>query len=213
MPHVPEQRLNAVRRIYGPGPGPGFCGETLAVLCDLLDAPRGLVMVREGEARPRVLARKGLDLPEELVAPALVHPEPVRVAEERLWIRATHRGRGWSVWLLERDTWPEERIELARLLEPHLGFAGEIGLRPDPLAQRRRANDQLERVRALEGEVADVIRLVARGYSYAAVGRYLSLPEARVRRRLQKGYRALGIAGWHELDVSAMLTDPKPGRG
>ncbi len=87
------------------------------------------------------------------------------------------------------------------------------GLFPVQRARRATLPARQQRLDGLAPRPADCARLAARGYTNMQIAEYLGIPLGTVARDLNRVYRHLGIRGRHELDVQALLTDPKPPRG
>ncbi|MCB9534915.1 MAG: helix-turn-helix transcriptional regulator [Myxococcales bacterium] len=87
------------------------------------------------------------------------------------------------------------------------------GLFPVQRARRATPPARRQRLDGLPPRPADCARLAARGYTNMQIAEYLGVPLGTVARDLNRVYRHLGIRGRHELDVQALLTDPKPPRG
>lgn len=87
------------------------------------------------------------------------------------------------------------------------------GLFPVQRARRATPPTRRQRLDGLAARPADCARLAARGYTNMQIAEYLGIPLGTVARHLNRVYRHLGIRGRHELDVQALLTDPKPPRG
>lgn len=81
-----------------------------------------------------------------------------------------------------------------RLRSPTAGRVAEVEARLTTLHERAR----------------DCVLLAARGYTNAQISDYLQVAPGTVARSLQEAYRHLEVTGRSDLDVAALLTQPKP---
>lgn len=232
--------LALIQRVYAPPAQREFHRHSLDLVMESLDAEGGVVVVQTAGGGHKIALGQPVDLSFRHAAvlrrsaqwftdeapPAPVCGEDFGLALRCVQpIRARHQGAGSTLWLLARGT-PFTPVEQrrAQVLGEHLGFAGELALNARPRmstpgeraaglfaqATPGAALDVSAQLDALPIDVSDAIRWAARGYTNAEIAANLAVSEATVARYLNRGYHAFGVAGRHELDVKAILAQPKP---
>lgn len=122
------------------------------------------------------------------------------------------------IWLIDGVTLPPVRSRLVSVCE-NLRLAIDFAVRR---AEKHRLTGRLRAPSAariaevealletLNERAAACVLLAARGYTNGQISDYLQVAPGTVARSLQEAYRHLGVAGRSDLDVAALLTQPKP---
>ncbi|MCA9527980.1 MAG: hypothetical protein KC549_16950 [Myxococcales bacterium] len=214
MDHLTDQQfLELLRRLYAlESP---FWDAALAQVCALLQASSGLVGVQGGSLQ--IVATHGAL--QRRPFPQLDSPG-FRVVDDVIVLRSRHRELAHdTVWVAFGVGLTLDANLRASSVASNLELAVDFALRraqAAPLSERLREPDP-ERIDEVEGMLAtlprrsgDCLLLAARGMTNLQIAEYLELTSATVARCLQEAYRLFGVAGRNELDVAALLSQPKP---
>ncbi|MEZ4463222.1 MAG: sigma factor-like helix-turn-helix DNA-binding protein [bacterium] len=187
----------------------------LDLVCALLQADGGVVGVQDDQLR----VRAGRGAWQSIAFPEIEGPG-FRVAGDLIVLRSLHRELPIdSVWMLYGVASNAVINLRASSVVANLELAIDFAFRRDRgamLSDRLREPDpeRVDEIRELLAELprrsGACILLAARGMTNLQIAEYLDLTSATVARCLQEGYRHFGVAGRNELDVAALLSQPKP---